>query len=76
MFSNLIWDSFFFFFSLYVVDFDHSDGQWALDHIRGTRSEFLNEIEQSGFELIEEPDLGLEENYCMVFIKKDPLYTD
>ena len=57
--------------------FCFSKGQWALDHIRGSRETFLTEIEDSGFELIEETDdLGLSENYVMVFIKKDTQYTN
>ena len=46
--------------------------QWALDHIRADRTTFQKEIEEAGFELIAMPDLAdLQENYCMVFKKRD-----
>ena len=57
------------FYSLFFFQ-----GQWALDHIRAGKNDFKKEIEQNGFEMIEEPNLGLSENYCMVFIKKDDQY--
>ena len=55
---------------LVVVDFERIPGktrQWLLDHVRAGKEVFRAEIEAAGFELIEEVDVGLEENYFLRF---------
>ena len=58
-----------------VVDFHRDpakmvfrEPKWAVEHIRADQATFRREIEESGFELLEEPVLPeLLENYVMVF---------
>lgn len=55
-----------------VVDFEREEGQssqWVLNHVRAGKSVFRAEIEQAGFELVEEVDF-LKDNYGMIFRKR------
>ena len=56
---------------LVVVDFERIEGvtqAWLMDHVRAGKEVFRAEIEQSGFELVEEVEIpGLEENYVLRF---------
>ena len=46
-------------------------GNWALEHVRAGRAEFIQEITEAGFKLVAEPDIeGLTENYVLVFAKQ------
>ena len=56
---------------LVVIDFRLVPGktrEFILDHVRGDQAVFTREIEQAGFELVEEVAIdGLEENYVLRF---------
>ena len=58
-----------------MVDFERIEGvsrPWLLEHMRAGKSVFRKEIEDAGFEFIGETEVeGLEENYFIVFRKKD-----
>lgn len=60
--------------TLVVIDFEKLPGksrQWVLDHVRGDKSQFREEIEAAGFEFVEEvriPEFA--ENYFLKFKKK------
>ena len=57
---------------LALLDFERIEGkssEWILSHVRAGREVFLKEIEDSGFERVEEFDL-FEENYFVTFRKK------
>ncbi len=59
---------------LVVIDFERIPGKsrrFILGHVRAGKAVFRKEIEDSGFELIEEVDIaGLEENYFLRFKRK------
>ena len=55
-----------------LLDFERVEGKssdWILGHVRAGKEVFSKEIEEAGFELVEELDL-FEENYFLVFRKK------
>ncbi|MBL8890742.1 MAG: methyltransferase domain-containing protein [Planctomycetaceae bacterium] len=55
-----------------VVDFEREEGsssEWVLNHVRAGKSVFRAEIEQAGFELVEEVDF-LKDNYGLIFRKR------
>jgi ubiquinone/menaquinone biosynthesis C-methylase UbiE len=56
---------------LILVDFERIEGvsrDWLLDHVRAGKDVFRSEVEQSGFEFVEEVEIpGLEENYVLRF---------
>ena len=55
---------------LVVVDFERIEGvssEWVLGHVRAGKDVFRAEIEAAGFELVDEPDAGLAENYVLRF---------
>jgi predicted methyltransferase len=55
---------------LVVVDFERIPGvsrQWTLDHVRIGKQEVVAELQSFGFRLLEELDVGLEENYYLRF---------
>lgn len=54
---------------LVLVDFERIEGKThprMLKHVRASKEEVLDELTTFGFELVEEPDWGLEENYALV----------
>lgn len=59
--------------TLVVIDFERLPGksrQWVLDHVRGDKAQFRQEIEAAGFEFVEEvriPEFA--ENYLLKFKK-------
>jgi ubiquinone/menaquinone biosynthesis C-methylase UbiE len=56
--------------SLVVVDFERIPGtsrQWILDHVRADKRTVIKEIEQAGFVFVDEPKLGMQENYVLRF---------
>jgi len=56
---------------LMVVDFQREEGissEWILNHVRAGRAVFQSEIEEAGFQLVEETDF-LRENYGLIFRK-------
>ncbi len=55
-----------------VVDFEREEGvssDWILNHVRAGKAVFRKEIEDAGFELVEEIDF-LQENYGLIFKKR------
>lgn len=58
---------------LLVVDFERIEGvsrDWILGHVRADKDTFRKEIEQVGFQFLREVQVdGLEENYCLLFLK-------
>lgn len=55
-----------------LLDFERIEGvssDWTMGHVRAGREVFQKEIEDAGFELVEEFDL-FKENYFLVFKKK------
>jgi len=60
--------------ALVVVDFERIPGvsrAWTLDHVRLGKQEVVAELESFGFQLVEERDVGLEENYFLRFRRVD-----
>ncbi|MFM7564346.1 MAG: methyltransferase domain-containing protein [Planctomycetota bacterium] len=59
--------------TLVVIDFERLPGksrQWVLDHVRGDKSQFREEIEAAGFEFVEEVEIPeFAENYLQKFKK-------
>jgi ubiquinone/menaquinone biosynthesis C-methylase UbiE len=58
---------------LVVVDFERIPGKsrkWVLGHVRAGKEVFTAEIEAAGFALLDEPQVGLKENYLRRFVKK------
>ena len=57
--------------TLVVVDFDRVPGQsreWLLSHVRAGKETVKGEIEEAGFEFVDEPVIeGFEENYLLRF---------
>lgn len=57
---------------LIIVDFDKVSGKsrkWIINHMRLDRAGYVKEVSDSGFKLIAEPDVGLTENFMMIFKK-------
>jgi len=55
-----------------LIDFERIEGvssDWTMGHVRAGKEVFLKEIEDAGFELVEEFDL-FKENYFVVFKKQ------
>ncbi|MEM9586957.1 MAG: methyltransferase domain-containing protein [Planctomycetota bacterium] len=56
---------------LVLVDFERIPGvsrDWTLGHVRAGKEVFRSEIEEAGFEFIEQVEVaGLKENYCLRF---------
>ena len=60
--------------SLIVIDFQRIEGvssEWTLNHVRAGKETVINEIEQSGFELVDAPEI-MQENYFLRFRKPQP----
>jgi predicted methyltransferase len=59
--------------TLVVIDFERLPGksrQWVIDHVRGDKSQFREEIEAAGFEFVEEVKIPeFAENYFLKFKK-------
>ncbi|MFM7117356.1 MAG: methyltransferase domain-containing protein [Planctomycetota bacterium] len=59
--------------TLVVIDFERLPGksrQWVIDHVRGDKSQFREEIEAAGFEFVEEVEIPeFAENYLQKFKK-------
>jgi predicted methyltransferase len=57
--------------TLVVVDFDRVPGtsrEWLLTHVRAGKDEVRGEIEEAGFEFLDEVDVeGFAENYLLRF---------
>lgn len=60
--------------TLVVIDFERIPGksrQWVIDHVRGDKNRFREEIEAGGFEFVEEVAIPeFEENYLLKFKKR------
>ena len=58
---------------LVIVDFQRVPGksrEWILEHVRAGKEEVIAELEAAGFEFLDEPDVGLEENYLIRLRRK------
>lgn len=57
--------------TLIVIDFDREEGKssdWIMSHVRAGKEVFKSEIEQVGFEFVEEVEIdGFKENYFLKF---------
>lgn len=64
---------------LVVIDFERIPGQsreWVIGHVRGDKAAFRAEIEQAGFEFVEEVEItGFVENYFLRFRKPEAAAT-
>ena len=60
--------------TLVVIDFERIPGksrQWVIDHVRGDKTRFREEIEAGGFEFLEEVKIPeFNENYLLKFRKQ------
>lgn len=60
--------------TLVVIDFERIPGksrQWVIDHVRGDKARFREEIETAGFEFVEEAKIPeFAENYLLKFRKR------
>jgi len=57
---------------LVIVDFERIPGEsrdWILGHVRAGKQTVIEEVTSAGFELGEEKDVGLSENYFVSFTK-------
>jgi predicted methyltransferase len=58
---------------LVVVDFERIPGktrEWLVDHVRAGKDVFRAEIQDAGFNLVEEKKVkGVKENYFLIFKK-------
>src|SRR5690606_37541197 len=53
-----------------VLDYERIPGvssQWTLDHVRAGKQEVIREILAAGFEFEREADIGMKENYLLIF---------
>lgn len=60
--------------SLVIVDFRRIEGlstEWTLNHVRCGMGTVIDEVERSGFDLVETVDLGMEDQYVIKFIKRE-----
>lgn len=60
--------------SLIVIDFQRIEGvssEWVLNHVRAGKETVIDEIQQSGFELVDAPEI-MQENYFLRFRKPQP----
>jgi predicted methyltransferase len=62
-----------------IVDFERVVGvsnDWTLDHVRCGKGTVADEVKDSGFDLVEEKDLGMQGQYVLVFQKREPKSGD
>jgi ubiquinone/menaquinone biosynthesis C-methylase UbiE len=58
-----------------IVDFERVKGvsrQWTLNHVRCGKGTLTDEVKDSGFDLVEEIDLGMGDQYILKFRKREP----
>jgi len=58
-----------------IVDFERIAGvstDWTLDHVRCGKGTVTDEVKDSGFDLVEEKNLGMAGQYVLVFQKRGP----
>ncbi len=59
---------------IFLVDFKREPGvtsDWSVEHVRAGMEEFAREIEEAGFEKIEQDTDLMEENYILRFRKTE-----
>ncbi len=59
---------------LVIVDFERVKGvsrDWTLGHVRCGKGTVTDEVKDAGFDLVEEVDLGMDEQWVRVFRKRD-----
>ncbi len=64
---------------LIIVDFERVVGvsrEWTLNHVRCGKGTTADEIKDSGFDLVREIDLGMDGQYVLEFVKRDPQPAD
>lgn len=57
---------------LILVDLHRIEGvstEWAMKHVRADKETVEKEIKASGFEQVDAPEIGLKENYFVVYRK-------
>lgn len=57
-----------------IVDFERIVGvsnDWTLDHVRCGKGTVTDEVMDSGFDLVEEKDLGMQGQYVLIFQKRE-----
>lgn len=57
-----------------IVDFERIVGvsnDWTLDHVRCGKGTVTDEVKDSGFDLLEEKDLGMQGQYVLIFQKRE-----
>ncbi len=57
-----------------VVDFERVRGissDWVLNHVRCGKGTVTDEVKDSGFDFVEEIDLGMDGQYVLVFEKRE-----
>jgi len=60
---------------LVIVDFERVVGvsrEWTLGHIRCGKGTVTDEVKDSGFDLVEEVDLGMGDQWVRVYTKREP----
>ena len=53
-----------------IVDFERIPGktrEWLLNHVRCGKKQVISEVTAAGFEMVEEVQLGFQENYFLRF---------
>ena len=58
-----------------IVDFRRIEGrsrEWTLNHVRCGIGTVIDEVQQSGFDFVEKIDLGMEDQYVIRFVKREP----
>jgi ubiquinone/menaquinone biosynthesis C-methylase UbiE len=64
---------------LIIVDFERVVGvsrDWTLDHVRCGKGTLQDEVKDSGFDFVQEIDLGMKEQYVFEFVKRAPQPKD
>ncbi len=59
--------------TMLIVDFRRIEGlsrEWTLNHVRCGIGAVIDEVQESGFDLVEKLDLGMEDQYVLKFIKR------
>ena len=60
--------------TMIIVDFRRVEGysrKWTMDHVRCSMGTVIEEVEESGFDLLEKINLGMDDQYVIKFTKRD-----
>jgi len=61
---------------VFIVDFERIKGvspDFAMNHVRCGKGTVTDEVKDSGFDLIQEIDLGMDGQYVLEFVKREPV---